>query len=164
MRIGELAKRSECLPDTVRYYEREGLLPKPERSEGNYRLYTEGHLSRLLFIRNCRALEMSLGEIRALLAIKDGDGADCREVTALLDAHIGHVAERLARLEALRGQLVGLRECCGGVTPVAHCGILQGLAVEELPATASDDLPGHPPGPGRACLGDAGSVCSRGRG
>lgn len=158
MRIGELAKRSDCLPETVRYYEREGLLPKPDRSEGNYRLYTEGHLSRLQFIRNCRALEMSLGEIRALLGIKDGAGADCREVASLLEAHIGHVTERLARLTELRHQLVALRERCGGVTPVDCCGILQGLteaaAVVRVDGTAT---------PGHVCLGDSGSLCGRGR-
>ena len=159
MRIGELAKRSGCLPETVRYYEREGLLPRPQRSDGNYRMYNEGQLARLLFIRNCRALEMRLDEIRALLAIKDGDGADCREVTALLDAHIGHVAERLARLTALRDQLAALRERCGGVTPVQRCGILQGLteAMAEVrrDAATPDD---------QGCLGDAGSVCGRGCG
>ncbi|MHC1788111.1 Cd(II)/Pb(II)-responsive transcriptional regulator [Solidesulfovibrio sp.] len=158
MRIGELARRSGCLPETVRYYEREGLLPKPERSEGNYRLYTEDHLSRLLFIRNCRALEMSLGEIRTLLAIKDGAGADCREVRALLEAHIGHVTERLARLGALRDQLAALRERCGGVTPVELCGILQGLTE----AVAGAGVDGHT-AEGHACLGDAGSLCGRGR-
>lgn len=133
MRIGELARRSGCLPETVRYYEREGLLPRPERSDGNYRMYGEGALARLLFIRNCRALEMSLGEIRALLEVKDGHGSDCREVAALLDAHIGHVTERIGRLTALREQLAGLRERCGGVTPVDCCGILRGLAVEDAP-------------------------------
>ncbi|KHK03266.1 Cd(II)/Pb(II)-responsive transcriptional regulator [Desulfovibrio sp. TomC] len=158
MRIGELAKRSDCLPETVRYYEREGLLPKPDRSEGNYRLYAEGHLSRLLFIRNCRALEMSLGEIRALLAIKDGAGADCREVCALLEAHIGHVTERLTRLADLREQLVGLRDRCGGVTPVASCGILQGLT-EPVPGGRVDASPAE----GHVCLGDSGSLCGRGR-
>lgn len=158
MRIGELAKRSGCLPETVRYYEREGLLPSPDRSEGNYRLYTEGHLARLLFIRNCRALEMSLGEIRALLVIKDGAGADCREVCALLDAHIGHVTERLARLADLREQLVGLRDRCGGVTPVDNCGILQGLA--EAGAEGHSD---GGAGGGHVCLGDSSSLCGRGR-
>ena len=147
MRIGELARRSGCLPETVRYYEREGLLPRPERSEGNYRIYGEGELSRLLFIRNCRALEMSLGEIRALLAIKDGHGADCREVRALLEAHIGHVAERIERLTALREQLTSLRERCGGVTPVDCCGILQGLAEEDAPGALREGR--MPPAAGR---------------
>lgn len=158
MRIGELARRSGCLPETVRYYEQQGLLPSPERSEGNYRLYGDGHLSRLLFIRNCRALEMSLGEIRALLAIKDGAGADCRQVSALLEAHIGHVTERLGRLTALREQLIALRDRCGGVTPVDCCGILQGLAVA---VAASGGPVAASTGPG--CLGDAGSVCGKGR-
>jgi Cd(II)/Pb(II)-responsive transcriptional regulator len=158
MRIGELAKRSGCLPETVRYYEREGLLPSPERSEGNYRVYDDGHLSRLLFIRNCRALEMSLGEIRALLAVKDGAGVDCREVAALLEAHLGHVTERLARLTELRDQLVALRERCAGVTPVDCCGILQGLT-ETVAGRRSDGGTAQ----GHACLGDAGSLCGRGK-
>lgn len=152
MRIGELAKKAGCGADTVRYYEREGLLPPPGRSEGNYRLYDAGHLARLAFIRNCRALEMSLGEIRTLLGVKDGDGADCSGVTALLDAHIGHVDERIARLAALREQLAGLRERCCGVTPVADCGILQGLAEGGGEAAT---------GGGCKCLGDAGSLCGR---
>ena len=163
MRIGELAKRSGCLPETVRYYEREGLLPRPERSEGNYRVYDEGQLARLLFIRNCRALEMSLGEIRTLLVIKDCAGADCREVCAVLDAHIGHVTERIGRLTALQEQLTALRERCGGVTPVDCCGILQGLTAQDAPAATPQALP-EASGHGRPCLGDAGSVCGRGRG
>jgi Cd(II)/Pb(II)-responsive transcriptional regulator len=152
MRIGELAKRAGCGADTVRYYEREGLLPPPGRSEGNYRLYDAGHLARLVFVRNCRALEMSLGEIRLLLQVKDGGGADCSGVAALLDAHIGHVDERIARLSALREQLGLLRERCCGVTPVADCGILQGLAETGEGGGAES---------GRSCLGDAGSLCGR---
>ena len=60
MKIGELAKLADCQVETVRYYEREGLLPAPARSEGNYRLYSSEHLERLTFIRNCRTLDMTL--------------------------------------------------------------------------------------------------------
>ena len=128
MRIGELARRAGCLAETVRYYEREGLLPAPERTESNYRLYENTHLDRLTFIRNCRALEMSLDEIRALLAITDGAGRDCGEVSAVLEAHIGHVSERIGQLVDLKKQLVALREQCGGTDAVERCGILRGLA------------------------------------
>lgn len=136
MRIGELARRTGCKAETVRYYEREGLLAEPGRTDGNYRLYDASHLGRLSFIRNCRALEMSLAEIRALLAIKDGAGRDCGEVNTLLDAHIGHVADRLERLMALKAQLVALREQCGGVAAVERCGILRELT-EAVSASAS---------------------------
>jgi Cd(II)/Pb(II)-responsive transcriptional regulator len=128
MRIGELAKRAGCQAETVRYYEREGLLPDPARTDGNYRSYNAEHLARLTFIRNCRALEMSLAEIRALLAIKDGAGRDCGEVGTVLAAHIGHVAERIGRLSALKTQLEALHEQCGGAEAVECCGILRELA------------------------------------
>ena len=71
MKIGELAKLTDCQVETIRYYEREGLLPEPARSEGNYRLYTQAHVERLTFIRNCRSLDMTLEEIRSLLNLRD---------------------------------------------------------------------------------------------
>ena len=64
MRIGELAKRTDCPVQTVRFYETEGLLPAPARTEGNFRVYGDGHLQRLFFIRRCRAKDMTLDEIR----------------------------------------------------------------------------------------------------
>ena len=67
MKIGELAKLADCQVETVRYYEREGLLPAPARSEGNYRLYSSEHLERLTFIRNCRTLDMNPGRDQKLV-------------------------------------------------------------------------------------------------
>lgn len=77
MKIGELAEKSHCNTETIRYYEKVGLLPEPERSEGNYRLYRNIHLERLRFIRNCRSLDMTHEEIRGLLAFMDGPAQDC---------------------------------------------------------------------------------------
>lgn len=127
MRIGELARRTGCKPDTVRFYEKQGLLAEPARTDGNYRLYDAAHLARLTFVRNCRALEMNLDEVRLLLAVMDGAGHDCGEVLTVLDAHIGHIADRVARLQALQVQLQALRERCTGVTPVEECGIIREL-------------------------------------
>ena len=67
MHIGELARRTGIQVETIRYYEREGLLPEPARSDGNYRVYGPGHLEQLQFIRHCRSLDMSLDEVRTLL-------------------------------------------------------------------------------------------------
>ena len=67
MKIGELAAASDTVVETIRYYEREGLLPEPARTESNYRTYGDVHLARLQFIRYCRGLDMSLDEIRVLL-------------------------------------------------------------------------------------------------
>jgi Cd(II)/Pb(II)-responsive transcriptional regulator len=133
-----LAQGAGCTVETIRYYEREGLIPEPARSEGNYRLYDGGHQERLTFIRNCRALEMTLDEIRLLLGLKDLAGHDCSEVNALLDKHIGHVAERIARLQRLEGQLIGLREQCRRIDSVEECAILR-----ELSGTGGEGA-GHP--------------------
>lgn len=68
MKIGELAKATDCAVETIRYYEREQLLPEPARTDGNYRLYTQAHVEWLTFIRNCRTLDMTLDEIAACCA------------------------------------------------------------------------------------------------
>ena len=90
MRIGELAQTSGTPIETIRFYEREGLLPAAARTEGNYRIYTPQHADRLGFIRQCRSLDMTLDEVRVLLRFKDQPLADCGEVNSLLDEHIGH--------------------------------------------------------------------------
>lgn len=76
IRIGELAQRTGCEVVTIRYYEKEGLLPEPARSSGNYRLYGEEQVKRMQFIRHCRSLDMSLGEIRTLLNLWDSPTQD----------------------------------------------------------------------------------------
>ncbi|MBU0588337.1 MAG: Cd(II)/Pb(II)-responsive transcriptional regulator [Gammaproteobacteria bacterium] len=126
MKIGELAKTAQTQSETIRYYEREGLLPKAERNTANYRVYSECHIQRLAFIRHCRSLDMTLGEIRTLLHFKDAPEENCAEVNDLLDEHIGHVATRIRELKALEKELKSLREqCVSG--QAAGCGILIGL-------------------------------------
>ena len=127
MKIGELADRSGCLVETIRYYERIGLLAPPERSANNYRAYNELHAERLLFIRHCRALDMTLDEIRVLLELRDHPERDCIGVNELLDRHIAHVVERIASLRALEVQLRELRSCCRASDTTGSCGILHAL-------------------------------------
>lgn len=128
MKIGELAARTDTQVETLRYYEREGLLPAPPRTDGNYRIYGDAQLERVAFIRHCRSLDMTLDEIRVLLRFKDRPEADCGDVNALLDAHIGHVAARIRNLRQLEKQLKALRQQCAGAGGAAHCGILGGLS------------------------------------
>lgn len=142
MKIGQLAQRTACTVETIRYYEHAGLLPAPSRSDGNYRIYTEEHAERLTFIRNCRTLDMTQDEIRELLRIKDENGRDCGDVDALLDEHIGHVSRRIEELSTLQAQLMALRESCGHHRSVQECGILRGLA-DPLP-----EIEGHADGHG----------------
>lgn len=137
MKIGELAKQTGCQTVTIRYYEQAGLLPEPLRSEGNYRIYTEAHLQRLLFIRNCRALDMTLDEVRQLLAYRDDPASDCGGVNALVDEHIEHVVNRIDMLVHLRQQLIELRGRCAQSTEAAHCRILQQLTSSEQQATST---------------------------
>jgi Cd(II)/Pb(II)-responsive transcriptional regulator len=128
MKIGELAQATQTQIETIRYYEREGLLPRAPRSDGNYRIYGPSHVERLAFVRHCRSLDMTLDEIRVLLRFKDAPQAECGEVDALLDEHIGHVAVRIRELRQLEKQLKALREQCQAVGDAANCGILSELA------------------------------------
>lgn len=128
MKIGELAKASGSLVETIRFYEREGLLPAAARTEGNYRMYSQAHAERLAFIRNCRNLDMTLNEVRALLRFRDAPAEDCGDVNALLDEHIGHVTARIRELKSLAKDLKALRAQCGEANTARDCGILHGLS------------------------------------
>lgn len=131
MKIGELAKLAQCTVETVRYYEKAGLLLKPARTSGNYRVYSPEHLDRLRFIRNCRALNMSHDEIHTLLSLVDQPAEGCGAINLLFDQHIAHVEERIRELTHLKQQLGVLRQRCRIEQAVDACGILQGLAVME---------------------------------
>lgn len=137
MKIGELAKLAGCPVETIRYYEREGLLPAPARSDGNYRLYSPEHQERLVFIRNCRTLDMTLEEIQRLLALRDRPQESCAGINSLVEEHIEHVEARINSLQALRQQLSELRDRCNRVQEAEDCGILRQLnasgGVQALP-------------------------------
>lgn len=126
-KIGELAAECGCQIQTIRYYEREGLLPPPARSEGNYRKYSAEHVQRLLFIRHCRSLDMTLEEVRRLLYFKDAPEENCGEVNSLLDRHIDGIASRLIELANLQTQLKALRAKCRDAQEAKNCGILHQL-------------------------------------
>jgi len=127
MCIGPFATAAGCSVETVRFYEREGLLQAAPRSEGNYRIYGDEQLSRLRFIRRCRSLDMTHAEIRHLLVALDSPRSECGDVNRLLDDHIVHVERRLEELAALRRDLVDLRHQCAAIQPARDCGILQTL-------------------------------------
>ena len=151
MRIGDLARTTGTPVQTIRFYEQQGLLAPPRREDNNYRVYVDAHVERLAFIRQCRGLDMTLDEIRALLALRDRPGPDCSEVNALLDEHIGHVAERIRELRTLERELRVLRARCSGPNPLADCGILQQLdsAAAASPANTAAPARSHVHGPHR---------------
>lgn len=131
MKIGELATLAQCTVETVRYYEKEGLLSEPGRTAGNFRVYGAEHVERLRFIRNCRTLDMSHEEIRTLLVLTDQPGDGCGAINDVFDQHIAHVDERIQELTQLKRQLSALRQRCQTEQAVDACGILQGLAAME---------------------------------
>lgn len=128
MKISELAEVTGTQIETIRYYEREGLLPSPGRNTSNYRVYDDSHAMRLSFVRQCRALDMNLNEIRVLLRFKDTPEEDCTQVNALLDEHIAHVSARRRELRALDNELRALRNRCGVARVAGSCGILTELS------------------------------------
>jgi Cd(II)/Pb(II)-responsive transcriptional regulator len=140
MKIGELATQTGVGVETIRHYEREGVLPPPARSESNYRVYGDAHAQQLSLIRHCRGMDMSLQEIRALLHFRDNPTQNCGQIDALLDTHLGHVSNRIRELRALEKQLKDLRQMCLGTQDAKHCGILNGLtqsATATTPAARS---------------------------
>ena len=131
MKIGELAQVAQCSVETIRYYEKEGLLPAPGRTAGNFRVYGPEHVERLRFIRHCRALDMNHNEIHALLELADKAEQGCGAVNEVFDQHISHVDERIRELTHLKQQLATLRQRCQSEQAVQSCGILKGLAAME---------------------------------
>jgi len=127
MRIGELSRTSGCDVETIRYYEREGLLDAPRREANGYRRYDDGHLVQLNFVRHCRSLGMGLSDVRRLREFERNPSQDCDDINTLLDRQIAQIHAQRVALEALEGQLRALRETCHHHQPASECGILQNL-------------------------------------
>jgi DNA-binding transcriptional MerR regulator len=138
-RIGDAARLSGVPAANIRYYEKEGLLAAQARADNRYRLYSDDEVHRLRFVRLCRAMDMSLDEVRTLLALDAGGTADGHAACATLDEHLGHVRTRLAELHALEQELRALRGRCDGTGGPCH-------VFEALHARA-DAEPVPPPAP-----------------
>lgn len=124
--IGELARATDTKVETVRYYERIGLLPKPGRTNANYRAYGAAELGRLSFIRRARDLGFSIDQVRALLDLSDDRTRDCATIDEIAGAHLREVDRKIADLVALRRELAALVSSCAGGT-VAECRIIDAL-------------------------------------
>lgn len=134
MKIGELSQQTGVSSDTIRYYEKIGLLPEPHRDASNYRRYGEQHIKYLRFIKNCRQLDMAQEEISRLLHLATNPFEPCNEINHLLNEHIQHVHERIQDLQQVAILLSKIREQCQHPNQVQHCGILEGLKnIEEWP-------------------------------
>ena len=148
VKISDLARASGTSADAIRYYEKLGLLPAPQRTAAGWRSYGAAHAERLALIRQARALGMSLHEVRALLDCFDQSGADCAAAHALLDGHLEHISGRIRQLRALERQLRALRARCDGHCEGAHCAIVRGIAEQAASGAPAAPLDGvHPHAP-----------------
>jgi len=128
MRIGELARFAHCDVETVRFYEREGLLDEPARENNGYRSYTAIHAAQLSFIRHCRSLGIGLADIRKLRRFQADPSQPCDEVNELIDNQIARIHEQIESMRVLEQQLRTLRESCRAhQSSSAECGIIKSL-------------------------------------
>ena len=127
--IGDLAKATDTKVETIRYYERAGLLPAPARTTGNYRSYEPAHRTRLGFIRRARELGFSLKEVQDMLQLSDDKQRSCSEVDAIARTHLQDVERKIADLTRLRTELRHLIDQCHRNT-IADCRILDALTPE----------------------------------
>lgn len=109
MKIGDLAKATGCSVEAIRFYEKQGLLSKVERTHNNFRYYNEQHLTELAFICYCRSLGLQLNEIKTLLNLQQNSQDPSQQINALLNKHIKSIAERIHQLEHLRMELLNLK-------------------------------------------------------
>jgi Cu(I)-responsive transcriptional regulator len=128
--IGALAKATGTKVETVRWYEKVGILAAPARTAGNYRTYGPEHLRRLGFVRRARDLGFTLEEVRALLGLADERNRDCRDVDTIAGQHLADVERKIAGLTALAAELRSIIGQCGGGT-VSECRIIDALAGPE---------------------------------
>lgn len=128
MKIGELAKRAEVPIDTVRYYEREGLIPTPVRRASGYRDYLDADVDRLRFMRRAKGLGFSLHEIRELLDLTSMSGDDMAALNARAQAKLMDVEHRIFALTRVRDALQGLVIACPGHGALNRCPILAALS------------------------------------
>lgn len=128
MQIKELSRATGVDVETIRFYEKEGLLPAPARLDNGYRNYAQPHLERLSFIRHCRALDIPLADVKRLLGLVDDPQGHGLHVDELVDEQLSRVRARLKSMRALEKQLLQLRSrCTGGHGEGGPCGILDEL-------------------------------------
>lgn len=139
--IGKVAQLSGVAVDTIRFYERKGLLDRPPRSASGYRLYSEESVRRLKFIKKARRLGFSLSEIKELLELRIEPGTTCGEIYERARAKIGEIEAKIASLERMREVLTRLLSVCPAEGPLSRCPILEALELD--PEAAPDSITKH---------------------
>jgi MerR family mercuric resistance operon transcriptional regulator len=125
--IGQLAKKANVNLETIRYYERRGLLPEPPRNKSGHRQYSLKEVKRTEFIKRCQALGFSLKEVSELLLLRVIPGTTCGDIKARVETKIEDVEKRIVDLEKIRKALLRMSSKCIGKGPVGQCPILEEL-------------------------------------
>jgi len=128
LRTGELADKAGVNKETIRFYEKKGLLAEPIRTDGGYRQYSQKDLERLVFIRNAKELGFALSEIRELLAIADGDIYKCSDVRKIAESKLDHIGNQMKHLKKLETTLTKLVGECQRARTIRHCPIIESLS------------------------------------
>lgn len=146
LKIGELSKLANVSPDTLRFYEKHGLITPSTRSESGYRLYSHDAVQRIGFILSAKEVGFTLNEIHELLALEvTKDEASCHDVKQFVDEKIKTVNQRIREMQKIKQSLKTLSDaCCGGDEPATHCTILEALGdhsdCEQHPIGKQHDL------------------------
>ena len=128
LRTSELAEKANVNKETIRFYEKKGLLLEPERTDGGYRQYTQSDLERLLFIKNAKELGFTLLEIKELLAVADGDIYKCCDVRKIAESKIEYIADQIKKLSKLKKTLSKLVTECKTAETIKDCPIIESLS------------------------------------
>jgi Hg(II)-responsive transcriptional regulator len=130
--IGEVAEQANVHMETLRYYERRGLVARPPRSASNYRRYPEDAVRRVRFIKRAQELGFSLNDIKELLSLRADPEAGCAEVRACAEAKIKDIDAKIGALTAMKYALSTLVAECSGEGPLSDCPILESLETQEV--------------------------------
>lgn len=125
--IGQLAKKADVNIETIRYYERRGLIPKPHRRDSGYREYSDETAKRILFIKHAKDLGFSLKEVHELLSLKVSPGTTCSDVKSKAEEKIAEIEDKIKILQKMKKALLKLTKICSGSGPVSECPILEAL-------------------------------------
>lgn len=127
MKIGELARKTGLSVDAIRFYEKQGLIAIPQRTDGGYREFSHKTMELLNFISKCRALDISLPEIKKLLRVRSRSVKSCREANIVIDDQLDRLRQRIKELKKLERQLAELRSVCNQELAPGDCEIIKAL-------------------------------------
>lgn len=129
---GQLAKKAQVNVETIRYYERRGLIPEPLRSESGYRHYSQDSIARIQFIKRAKELGFSLKEVSELLSLRVDPNTSCADVKRMAEVKITDIKEKIHALQRIKEALTKLRASCQGRGPASKCPILEALDTKEM--------------------------------